>query len=273
MFSNNVIKALSNDKKIRIIICALSDIIDKIAEIHAICGKNKKLFSDSAVGTVLLGCDLKNDGTNISSVLRSSLSSMSAVVIFDSEQSIRGYFKNGNADNGGFESLKGDGSLTIMCDDGKVGLYTSTVPLNNCSMEESLNEYLRDSQQHEGILRLSEENAVGVMILPVLNSEITYINDRRDELNSLVNDIFRTKNSEYSELLAQHGFTVLSQTDAHWSCNCNRENMQNVVLSLGQAEAYDIINEVGNIEIICPYCKTKYVFNKEQVNELFNSNK
>lgn len=269
MFTNNVIKALSEDKKIRIVVCTLSDIVDKISQIHKISGKNKKLFSDTVIGTVLLGCDLKSDGTNISAVLRSSSSGLSAVVLFDSDGVIRGYLKNEISDNDGFESLNGDGTLTIMCDDGKVGLYTSTVPLNSCSMEDSLNEYLRDSQQHEGILRLSDERSVGVLIMPVLNSEIIYINKRKDELISLVNEIFNAESEERINLLAEHGFEVLSQVEPHWSCNCGREKMKNIVLSLGQDEALSIISEIGSIEITCPYCKTKYIFDEKQTKELF----
>lgn len=271
---NNIIKALSDDKKIRIIVCQISDIVDKIAQIHELTEQNKKLFSDTAVGTVLLGSDLKSDGTNISAVLRSTSSNLSAVVLFDSEQSIRGYFKNGDNSNDRFATLKSNGSLTVLCDDGKVGLYTSRVPLNSRSMEDSLNEYLHDSQQHEGFLRLSDNNSVGVLILPVLNSEITYINDRHNELVSLVTDIFNSEDTEQLQsLLAQHGFNIMSQTQPHWSCNCNRDKMQNIVLSLGQEEANNIIAEVGNVEVICPYCKTKYIFDEKQINTLFNSNK
>lgn len=270
MFSNNVIKALSDDKKIRIIICTLSDIVDKMSQIHNISGKNKKLFSDTVIGTVLLGCDLKSENTNISAVLRSISSNMSAVVLYDSNGSIRGYLRNDAKFGDGFESLNGDGSLTIMCDDGKVGLYTSTVPLNNRSMEASLTEYLRDSQQHEGILRLSENHSVGVLILPVLNSEIMYVNERRDELMFLVNELFEKESSEQLNLLENHGFRVLSQVQPHWSCNCNRDKMQNIVLSLGQQEALNIITEMGSIEITCPYCKTKYIFDKKQTKALFN---
>lgn len=271
---NNIVRALSYDKKIRIIVCQITDIVDKISKIHELTGQNKKLFSDMAVGTVLLGADLKSDGTNISAVLRSASSNLSAVILFDSKQSIRGYFKNNDDSNDGFASLKGNGSLTVLCDDGKIGLYTSTVPLNSRSMEDSLNEYLHDSQQHEGFLRLSDNNSVGVLILPVLNSEITYINDRRDELVSLITDIFNSENSEQLQsLLMQHGFNTVSQTQPYWSCNCNRDKMQNIVLSLGREEAYNIIADVGNIEVMCPYCKTKYVFDEKQVNELFNSNK
>ncbi len=270
---SSIIKALSNDKHIRLIVCDICDIIDKISQIHNLTGKNKKLFSDSAIGTVLLGSDLKSEGTNISAVLRSVSSSISAVVLFDAQQSIRGYFKAGSDQNEGFEAMNGDGSLTVMCDDGKVGLYTSTIPLNSTSMEASFSDYLHNSQQHEGLLHLSEQRSVGIMIQPVLNSEISYVNERRDELMGMMNEIFvLNKSKDIRNIILQHGFHILTETNAHWSCNCNRKKMQGVVLSLGRDEANAILDEIGKIEIACPYCKTKYEFDRIQTEELFNAN-
>lgn len=269
-----IIKALSEDKHIRIIVCDICDIIDEIAKIHDLEGKNRKLFSDAAIGTVLLGADLKSEGTNISAVLKSVSSNISAVVLFDSQHSIRGYFKSDSAQDEGFEALNGDGSLTVMCDDGRVGLYMSTIPLNGSSMETCLNDYLRDSQQHEGILCLSERNSVGVMILPVLNSEVSYVNERHDEFVGMIENIFEADSADSAKnIVLQHGFHILSETKAHWSCNCNREKMQSIVLSLGRDEASAILDEVGKIEITCPYCKTKYAFAREETEKLFNSNK
>ncbi len=272
MFTGNIIKALSDDKRIRIIFAELTDITDKISQIHEFSGEARKLFSQAAVGTVLLGADLKTEGTNISAVLRSYTSPISAVVIYDSNHNIRGYFKADDTHNSGFDSLGGQGTLTVMCDDGRVGLYTSTVPLNGESMEASITEYLKDSQQHEGILRLyyNDERAVGVLISPVLNDELVFVNERRQELLGLIEKLFCCDNEKAVEqLLDGHGFDILSSMAAKWSCNCSRASIDNVVKSVGKAEAQSIVGEMGAIEIVCPYCKTKYRYDAEQTNALF----
>lgn len=263
-----IIRALSHDKRIRVIWADLCDVSTEISGIHQLCGDCAELFAHTVVGTVLLGADLKNDGTNISAVLRSAESDMSAVVIFNKKRMIKGYLRSNDTTGYGFERLNGNGSLTVMCDDGRMGLYTSTVPLNACSMEKSMEEYLRDSQQHEGLLRFDNGQARGIMIMPVLNDEISFVNDRKQELEGMITSAFEEP-GRVKELLRGHGFDILGVEDAHWGCDCSKEGMENVVRSVGRQEAESIIEEMGAIEIVCPYCKKEYRFEGEATKELF----
>ena len=268
----SIIKSISKDRRIRFIIADLSDITDKINSIHEVCGENKALLNQTAVGTILLGSDLKNEGTNVSAVLRSNDGAMSAVVIYDFAGGIRGYFRT-QTEEQGFKALEGKGSLTVMCDDGRVGLYTSTIPLSSESMQESLTIYLRDSMQHEGILYLSDDRAFGVLISPVLNDEISYVIDRKDELVSLFSELeAKIQNGEAHALLKEHGFDILDESNPYWTCTCSKEAMQNVIKSIGKAEAVSIIEEMGKVEVSCPYCKQTYSFGDSDIEELFNEN-
>lgn len=269
MESCSIIKSISQDRRIRLIIADLSEITDKINSIHVVEGKNRSLLEQTAIGTVLLGCDLKNDGTNVSAVLRSDDGSMSAVVIYDFAGGIRGYFRTQRAEQG-FDSLNGAGSLTVMCDDGRVGLYTSTIPLSSASMQESLEIYLKDSMQHEGILHLSDEMAFGVLISPVLNDEISYVIDRKDEFKLLLGKLeAQIKTGDVYSLLKEHGFDVLDENHPYWTCTCSKEAMENVIRSVGRAEALSIIEEMGKVEVSCPYCKKAYSFDINDIDELF----
>ena len=40
-------------------------------------------------------------------------------------------------------------------------------------------------------------------------------------------------------------------------------------MSIGQEEAYSIVEERGNIEMICEFCREKYVLDAEEVRLLF----
>ncbi|MBE5818246.1 MAG: Hsp33 family molecular chaperone HslO [Clostridiales bacterium] len=270
MESCTIIKSISKDRRIRLIIAELSSITDKINSIHKVDDKNRTLLEQTAIGTVLLGCDLKNDGTNVSAVLRSDDGAMSAVVIYDFAGGIRGYFRTQLAEQG-FEALNGAGSLTVMCDDGRVGLYTSTIPLSSASMQESLEIYLKDSMQHEGVLRLSNNKAFGVLISPVLNDEISFVIDRKDEFELLSGKLeVQIKKDDVYSLLEEHGFDILDESDPYWTCTCSKEAMENVIKSVGKTEALSIIEEMGKVEVSCPYCKKAYSFDNNDIDELFD---
>jgi molecular chaperone Hsp33 len=52
-------------------------------------------------------------------------------------------------------------------------------------------------------------------------------------------------------------------------CNCSREKIKNVLLTVGKSELLDIIKEQGKVSVHCHYCNTDYSFGIDDVNELF----
>ena len=47
------------------------------------------------------------------------------------------------------------------------------------------------------------------------------------------------------------------------------EKIKSVIVSLGQEEAYSILEERGSIEMICEFCREKYTLDAEEVRLLF----
>jgi molecular chaperone Hsp33 len=52
-------------------------------------------------------------------------------------------------------------------------------------------------------------------------------------------------------------------------CGCTLDKIKNVIVSIGKEEAYSIIEERGNIEMICEFCREKYLLDAEEVRLLF----
>ena len=55
-----------------------------------------------------------------------------------------------------------------------------------------------------------------------------------------------------------------------YECTCTRARLEQVVVSLGRDEAYDILRENGQLELTCQFCNKKYVFTKNDVDTLFS---
>ena len=55
-----------------------------------------------------------------------------------------------------------------------------------------------------------------------------------------------------------------------YECTCTRGRLEQVVVSLGRDEAYDILRENGKLELTCQFCNKKYVFTKNDVDTLFS---
>ena len=57
--------------------------------------------------------------------------------------------------------------------------------------------------------------------------------------------------------------------EVRFSCSCSRERTAEGLVSIGQAEAEDIVAEQGEIRLICQFCQSEYVFTPEDVRQLF----
>ena len=53
-----------------------------------------------------------------------------------------------------------------------------------------------------------------------------------------------------------------------FKCDCSKENMQSALMTIGKEELEDIIEKEGKTELVCHFCNKKYLFNKEELEEL-----
>lgn len=61
---------------------------------------------------------------------------------------------------------------------------------------------------------------------------------------------------------------VLEIEDRNYKCDCNRDRIENALLSIGEGELNKIIEEDHHIELTCSYCNKKYNFSEEEIKDL-----
>ena len=61
---------------------------------------------------------------------------------------------------------------------------------------------------------------------------------------------------------------VLDKLDLEYHCECSRDKIEAVIISLGRSEIESIIEEDGQAEVVCHFCNTKYKFGKEDLTKL-----
>lgn len=268
-----VIRALSQDRKIRIYYVDITDAVNTIAKIHGYGDGAKQLFAEVAVGTLLLSTDIKSDGYVFSSVLKCTTPYNTTVVVHDSQNRIKGYSSANICDKYDFEhNVNGNAVFTIVIDTGTKYPYVTQLPICNNSLSECISNYMECSQQQKSIVKLACANgcAVGVMLQPVLNSELVYIENRKAELFSMTDDMLKAKSlSQLHNIITEHSFDMLCEYELSAECDCNEEKIESVIVSLGKAEALKIIDDIGAVEVTCPYCLKKYSFDKTDIERLF----
>ena len=63
-------------------------------------------------------------------------------------------------------------------------------------------------------------------------------------------------------------FDVFDELPVAYRCDCSRERLERVIMSLGENELKDIIENDGKAELVCSFCQTKYVFNEDELRAL-----
>lgn len=267
-----IIRAISENKKIRVFFADITASVDEISKIHEVNAAAKQFFSETAIISVLLSSDIKDENSTFSAVFRAPSPYNNAVVVCNSKNQIKGYC---NAETLAKYDFKGDiknnSRLVIINDPGLKNVYTTEIPVLADSMEACITDYFKDSLQHPGMVSLkADDKSSGVLILPVLNSEYFELESRKLELMELSYKLNNSNNAEDAiKLLEKYGFIITAEYDVTPYCDCDNEKIESVILSLGEKEAFDILNEVGKVEIVCPYCKKKYEYNEEELRTVF----
>ena len=59
--------------------------------------------------------------------------------------------------------------------------------------------------------------------------------------------------------------------DLRWECDCSEERLEQVLMTIGEKDLTDIIEEDGQAELVCQFCCKKYHFDKEHLERILAS--
>lgn len=84
-----------------------------------------------------------------------------------------------------------------------------------------------------------------------------------EELLSLDNQTILTR------LFHEYNLKLFEPSEVSFSCSCSYEKMRNVITSIGEQEANNILANTKIIQVKCEYCKTSYDFDKNDIKNIF----
>ena len=61
-----------------------------------------------------------------------------------------------------------------------------------------------------------------------------------------------------------------SEDIPQYICNCSKEKMETGLSTIGEEALKEIIENDEKAELVCHFCNKKYVFNKEELNNILN---
>jgi len=226
----------------------------------------------------LLAANLKFDGTLVLQ-LQGKGALKVLVVECNADRTVRATAKwEGEVADVGLRDLVGEGGVLVITLDPKNGNepWQGIVALEGGSIAEMLSHYMQRSEQLDTWMMLAADGktAAGVLLqrLPDGHGDadgwprVRMLAEtlQREELLGLDADVLLNR------LYHEEQVRVFDAEPVSFLCNCSRERVGEMLKMLGGEEVAEIVLEQGSVEIGCDFCNQQYVFDEDDVRELFD---
>ncbi|MNW32703.1 33 kDa chaperonin [compost metagenome] len=171
------------------------------------------------------------------------------------------------------------GFINITKDLGLKEPYRGSIPIVSGELGEDFTYYFAKSEQTPSAVGLgvlvNEDNSVIVaggfiiQLLPGLNdAEITAIENAVGALPPVTSLL--DEGLELEEMLHRMlpDVQVLDEMDIHFRCQCTRERVEATLISLGQSELEQLIEDDEQVEVVCHFCNEAFQFDKDELQHL-----
>ena len=286
---DSITKALVFDGRVKVAALDTTELVQKAQSLHG-----TSPVATVALGKVLtvaayMGNEMKDahDRLSINIVCDGPLQN---IVVAATQHTVRGYVANPNTlvpplgtgkQNTG--KALGSGTISVLKDLGLKECYTGKSQLVNGSIDEDFAWYFTSSEGQPTALALAvnlDENgrctsAGGVVVQPMPGCPDEILVMLEDIAMNFVNidrlvamrDAHRLVDDYFGHFTIQY----FQPTTPVYQCICSPTYMQGVVRSIGRNECVNILMERGSIEIVCHFCNTRYVFDKQQVIDIWQA--
>ncbi len=286
-----MIRGTAADDRVRIFAVYSRDLVEEARKIH-----NTSPVATAALGRLLtagamMGPMMKGEKDVMTLSIKGDGPIGGITVTADSKGNVKGYVyepnvlihakANGKLDVSG---AVGKGYLTVIKDLGLREPYTGQVELVSGEIAEDLTYYFSSSEQVPssvglGVL-LDRENFVrqaGGFILQLMpdtpEEVISTLEKNLSKISSVTTMLEEGKSPEDIAAIVLEGLDlqVLEKIPVQLSCNCSQERVTKALISVGEAEIQDMIQEGKSIEMNCQFCGSKYTFSVEELKEILKS--
>ena len=287
-----LVRSISGNGGVIVVVLDSTDIVAKAHECHDTSATASAALGRMLTAAGLMGAMLKGEDDSLTVRINGGGPIGDVVAVSDSKGNVKGYCANPHADlphkeENGKLDVSGvvgkDGFLFVITDMGLKEPYIGQVPITSGEIAEDITYYYAVSQQTPtvcalGVLvdtDLSIKRAGGFLLqlMPgATDAEIDLIEKNIADMGS-VTKMLENMSVEEIAFKALDGFDseILDESQVAFNCSCSRERTERNLISLGKKELDEMADEGKDIEVLCNFCNTKYVFTPQQLRDLSDS--
>jgi molecular chaperone Hsp33 len=290
MMSDYLIRVLSDKANVIGLACRTTDLVNLACRLHGTTPTASAALGRALTGGLLLGA-LGKPGLRVGLKFEGNGPLKKILVEADSAGTVRGFVGVPGIDvmvkDDGKLHVSGalgtEGFLTVFKDVGLDEPYQGIVKLRTGEIAEDIAYYFVESEQIPSAVGLGVfvetdglvSAAGGFLIQTLPPSEETTIDQLIINIRKIrsVTDVLREGKAPEDLLgLIFEGipYKTLEKKNLSFRCTCNRDRIERVLISLGSVELTHLLEEHGEAEVGCEFCRAAYRFDRRELEQLIS---
>jgi molecular chaperone Hsp33 len=278
MQKDNLQTFIFKDRAVRGCLVRLDESYQTITLQHHYPPVLAKLLGEALLGVVLIASHFKQQGqTTLQFQGTGALKLLSARITADNE--IRGLIRAEPdliSDKNLLEALH-YGQLTLSYESITGQNYQSVIPAESPSIAEALEQYFLRSEQLPTRFFLASTDAIAVglllQIMPAKSPQTAQEDFQHATVLASTLKQSELLTLSFEEILRrlyhEDDINVFPMSTLRFGCNCTQAKMEQVIRSLGAAEAASILAEKTFIEVVCEFCNQAHHFDQDDILHIF----
>ena len=286
-----VIKATSGNGQVRAYVGITKNLVQTARDNHNTIKVATAALGRTLTATTMMGLMMKNDNDELSVIIKGGGPIGTILTTADSKGNVKGYvqypdlngvqvedYPNGKLNVAG--AVGKEGYVKVIKDLGLREPYVGSYPLVSGEIAEDFTHYFALSEQTPSVVSLgvlttetTVEQAGGliVQLMPDATEEtIATLEQNVAKLKSVTTMLSEgmTPDDILNVVLEGLDPKILDICDVKFDCNCSKERIKKVLISLGRETLTEIIEEDKQDEISCHFCNSAYHYTEEELREI-----
>ncbi len=285
---DRIVKMLAYNGRINILCANTTRLVEKARNTHDLSPVATAAFGRALTISALMAVGMKNEKDKLTVQIKGNGPLGGMLIVSNNFPKLKGYvqtpvvslpLKNGKLDVGG--AVGKEGYLNVVKDIGLKEPYTGMVPLVSGEIAEDFASYFATSEQTNTAVNLGvlvDKNGVrksgGYIVTPMPDAtedDLFILENRIREAKPLTQmmeegmsllEIAKDLTGDEKVQIVEDSIMPL------YECDCSKEKIERGLISLGKKELQDMIDTKVNIETVCHFCNKKYIFHKEELEEI-----
>ncbi len=286
---DNTLRIIEKSGAFRAFVADTTELVGKAAKIHNLSPVAAAALGRTLTAASIMGLDLKTQAEGLSIQICGDGPLGDIVTAADCFGNVRGYVENTDVDlplkNNKLDVSKavGNGFLTVSKNMGMKEPYVGRVDIQTGEIAEDIAYYFMNSQQTPSVVALGvlvdvdyTIKAAGgyiIQLLPGATEEVISKLEANvytlEPVTEMLSKNYDTERMAH-EILLGFDYDILFKNTPEYKCNCSKERLDRVMVSLGEKELNSLIEDTGSAEISCQFCRKNYKYDKDALISLLN---